>query len=321
MGIGVASKLDDFGMDPEVRLSLDPEGTQQIGLEPEDLQESAYHETATKQDPQERQPRGDAGEPEPEDMPSAKHVRRQDEPDNSGQLPEMDGPAGKSSSDPLADYFMPEQENKAELARNQPQVPARYASMAPLETYIAALSDEIAESADPDAERVTMVTLKMLAEAVRNELDQRDSSRDAMLKDIKNMVVDEAIVHYRKGSWEPASDQGHPRQERQDAGRQTPKPVSVTDAPAAQTAQSERAMPPSDDPHAETEEKAAPDAEDTVPAAEEVPKPKTIELPETKKGVPVWAFIAVAVILIIAVVLVAASAMTAVPISALPSLL
>ena len=318
MGIGVASKLDDFGMDPEVRLSLDPEGTQQIGIEPEDLQEPAQDETSMGHDPQEMQPREDAGEPGPENMLRAatKHVRSQDEPDNSGRLPKTESPAEENTSDPLADYFMPEQEKKAELARSQPQIPARYAGMTPLETYIAALSDAIAESEDPDAERVTTVTLKMLAEAVKNELDQRDSSRDAMLRDIKSMVVDEAFVHYRKGVWEPASEQERPRQEEQDAGRQTPQPISVTDEPAPE---SEHAMPPADNPHAAPEEKAAADA--AAPAAEETPKPKTIELPETQEGVPVWAFIVVAAILIVAVILVAASAMTGLPISALPSLL
>lgn len=317
MGIGVASKLDDFSMDPEVKLSLDPEGTQQIGLEPEDLQEPAQDETSMGHDPQEMQPRRDAGEPGPENMlRAAKHVRSQDEPDNSGRLPKTESPAEENTSDPLADYFMPEQEKRAELARSQPQIPARYAGMTPLETYIAALSDAIAESEDPDAERVTTVTLKMLAEAVKNELDQRDSSRDAMLRDIKSMVVDEAFVHYRKGVWEPASEQERPRQEEQDAGRQTPQPISVTDEPAPD---SEHAMPPADDPHAAPEEKAAADA--AAPAAEETPKPKTIELPETQKGVPVWTFIVVAAILIVAVILVAASAMTGLPISALPSLL
>lgn len=311
MGIGVASKLDDFGMDPEVKLvklSLDPEGTQQIGLEPEDLQEPAQDETSMGHDPQEMHPREDAEEPEPENMlRTAKHVRSQEEPDNSGRLPKTESPAEENTSDPLADYFMPEQEKRAELASTQPQIPERYAGMTPLETYIAALNDVIAESEDPDAERVTTVTLKTLAEAVKNELDQRDTSRDAMLRDIKSMVVDEAFVHYRKGSWEPASDQERPRQEKQDAGRQTPQPVSVTDEPAPED---KHAMPPADDPH------AAPDA-----AAEETPKPKTIELPETQKGVPVWALIVVAAILIVAVVLVAASAMTGLPISALPSLL
>ena len=312
MGIGVASKLDDFGMDPEVKLvklSLDPEGTQQIGIEPEDLQAPAQDETSMGHDPQEMQPREDAGEPGPENMlrAAARHARSQDEPDNSGRLPKTESPAEENTSDPLADYFMPEQEKRAELAKSQPQIPARYAGMTPLETYIAALSDAIAESEDPDAERVTTVTLKMLAEAVKNELDQRDSSRDAMLRDIKSMVVDEAFVHYRKGVWEPASEQERPRQEEQDAGRQTPQPISVTDEPAPE---SEHAMPPVDDPH------TAPDA-----AAEETPKPKTIELPETRKGVPVWALIVVAAILIVAVVLVAASAMTGLPISALPSLL
>lgn len=318
MGIGVASKLDDFGMDPEVKLSLDPEGTQQIGLEPEDLQEPAQDEISMGHDPQEMQPREDAGEPEPENMlRAAKHVRSQDEPDNSGRLPKTESPAEENTSDPLADYFMPEQEKRAELARSQPQIPARYAGMTPLETYIAALSDAIAESEDPDAERVTTVTLKMLAEAVKNELDQRDSSRDAMLRDIKSMVVDEAFVHYRKGVWEPASEQKRPRQEEQDAGRQTDAlPISVTDEPAPE---SEHAMPPADNPHAAPEEKAAADA--AAPAAEETPKPKTIELPETQKGVPVWAFIVVAAILIVAVIIVAASAMTGLPISALPSLL
>lgn len=307
MGIGVASKLDDFGMDPEVKLSIDPE----------DLQEPVQDETSMGHDPQEMQPREDAGEPGPENMlRAAKHVRSQDEPDNSGRLPKTESPAEENTSDPLADYFMPEQEKRAELARSQPQIPARYAGMTPLETYIAALSDAIAESEDPDAERVTTVTLKMLAEAVKNELDQRDSSRDAMLRDIKSMVVDEAFVHYRKGVWEPASEQERPRQEEQDAGRQTPQPISVTDEPAPE---SEHAMPPADDPHAAPEEKAEADA--AAPAAEETPKPKTIELPETRKGVPVWAFIVVAAILIVAVILVAASAMTGLPISALPSLL
>lgn len=326
MGIGTASKLEDFGMDPEVRLSLDPEGTQQIGLDPEDLQgaeqDDAAPEEAQRQSASEGRPYSDIEEPEDSDAkeisPSAKHVRRPGDPENSGQLPRVEDTDGVDAADPLADYFMPEHDERAGLTKAQSDAAIHHTDKTPLETYIAALNDEIAESDDPDADRVTTVTLKMLAEAVRNELDERDSSRDAMLKDLKNMVVDEAFVHYRKGVWEPIPEQKTHREP--EAGSQAAQAVSVKEEPAA-LREPEQAMPPADNPHAMPEKAEKEAGADVAPAEAAASGPRTIELPETREGVPTWAFIVVAVVLAIAVVLVAISVMTGLPISALPSLL
>lgn len=295
------SKLDDFGLGDDTELSLDPEGTQKIGLDTGSL--PRVQETAA----------APAAEPDV-------HVKQESAP---AAVPEaanagLDAAQQRTyaeakfqQDDILADYFTPQRQEGIEKV--QAQAPAAAQDSAPLASYIAALNEEIANSEDLNAERVTVLAFKMFAEAIQKELDLRDSKRDALLKDAQDMMVDEALLHYKRGIWNTV----------QQTPAQVPQALPKTEdaepaAKAEQKPEPSPAVPPS-----RRERTAAPSGMPPVdvPVRTEPAKDEEAEEAiERRPAVPVWLFIAIAAVMAAALALVVVSAMTGLPITALGSL-
>lgn len=306
------SKLDDFGLSDDVKLALDPEGTQKIGLDTGSfprVQEAAAVPAAGQAAPVRQE---SAPAAEPEDPRSGRSTM-----DNAAQQ-RTAAEAKLQQDDILADYFTPQRQEGIEKV--QAQAPAAAQDSAPLASYIAALNEEIANSEDLNAERVTVLAFKMFAEAIQKELDLRDSKRDALLKDAQDMMVDEALLHYKRGIWNtvqqtPAqAPQALPRTE--DAAPSAPAPEPEPEpAPAAPPTRRERAKAPSGMPPVDVPVRTEPAKDEEAEEPEEAE-----EAIERRPTVPVWLFIAIAAVMAAALVLVVVSAMTGLPITALGSL-
>lgn len=289
------SKLDDFGLGDDTELSLDPEGTQKIGLDTGSL--PRVQETAA----------APAAEPDV-------HVKQESAPAAAPEAANAGLDAAQQRTyaeakfqqdDILADYFTPQRQEGIEKV--QAQAPAAAQDSAPLASYIAALNEEIANSEDLNAERVTVLAFKMFAEAIQKELDLRDSKRDALLKDAQDMMVDEALLHYKRGIWNTV----------QQTPAQVPQALPKTEdaEPAAPPSRRERTAAPSGMPPVDVPVRTEPAKDEEA----EEPK-KAEEAIERRPAVPVWLFIAIAAVMAAALVLVVVSAMTGLPITALGSL-
>lgn len=298
------SKLDDFGLGDDVKLALDPEGTQKIGLDTGSFPR-VQEQPAAEQAAPARQENAPAAEPE-ETHPETDAMR--------DTVQRTAAEAKFQQDDILADYFAPQRQEG--IAKVQAQAPATAQDSAPLASYIAALNEEIANSEDLNAERVTVLAFKMFAEAIQKELDLRDSKRDALLKDAQDMMVDEALLHYKRGIWNtvqqtPAqAPQALPRTE--DAAPSAPAPEPE---PGPAAARRERAKVPSGMPPVDVPVRTEPAKDEEAEEPEEAE-----EAIERRSAVPVWLFIAIAAVMAAALVLVVVSAMTGLPITALGSL-
>lgn len=301
------SKLDDFGLSDDVELALDPEGTQKIGLDTGSL--PRVQETAA----------APAAEPDV-------HVKQESAPAAAPEAANAGLDAAQQRTyaeaklqqdDILADYFTPQRQ--AGIEKVQAQAPAAAQDSAPLASYIAALNEEIANSEDLNAERVTVLAFKMFAEAIQKELDLRDSKRDALLKDAQDMMVDEALLHYKRGIWNTVQQtpaqvpQALPKTEDAEPAaiaEQKPEP-----SPAAPPSRRERTAAPSGMPPVDVPVRTEPAKDEEAEEPE-----KAEEAIERRPSVPVWLFIAIAAVMAAALALVVVSAMTGLPITALGSL-